>query len=102
MTTHRVLKAFRAGRDSRKYLDRPHEPSSEDLDIVYGRAAPTVCEEQVPFYVSQQEGVSVASQAEALPELNNLFEPAPSTKRTTANQAKKRTKRKIVSDDDDD
>ncbi|KAK5949662.1 3'-5' DNA helicase [Knufia fluminis] len=89
-----------------RYAQKPLKPLEEEsmsrdveeADLPDSLSGDAPCND-VPFYVPQQDGGIVASQSEALPELDNLFG---ASSVQPKGPSKKRSRRKIVSDDDED
>ncbi|KAK5088274.1 3'-5' DNA helicase [Lithohypha guttulata] len=100
--TRDVVQAFGLARNLTQYKQRPIQPAEEDLRLLYRQSVAELQQIEAPFYVSQTNTVAAASQADALPELNNLFGSPAKTSKEKPNQAKKRASKRVISDDDDD
>jgi len=110
--TKRFVLGVDVSRNSRRYMERPREAPETELrstemnDVEDGDILDTIGNDalapEVPFYVSQQDGAVEGSQTEALPELDNLFGGASVRHNQAKKQSKQRSRRRVVSDDDED
>lgn len=97
-TTNRILKAFAVAAFNEDYSGRPYEVQAEEPDPLTSTKSGRDNKIEKPFYVSQTDAAPSASQADDLPELDNLFGRASSVKKAAPGR---RSKRNIVSDDED-
>lgn len=113
--TNRLVPGVNLSRKPRRYTERPRRPSEKELrsrDIVEMNGVEDVdlpdllgndaLAHEVPFYLSQRDGPVEGSQTEALPELDNLFGGASARQGQVKKQLKQRSRRTVVSDDDED
>ena len=97
--TSSLVRATQLSRNNDLYTQRPPRPTEQDLpDLLAG----DIFGSEVPFWVSQQDGTAVGPLVEALPELDNLFGESTTQPVQPKNRSKQRSKRKVVSDDDED
>lgn len=100
--TRGLVRAFSLARSDAQYSRFPLPPTEEEMQELYSGAG-RLQDAEVPFYTSQPAAMPDTSQGDdALPDLDDLFTKKSASARTKANQAKKRARKRVVSDEDDE
>lgn len=97
-STKRIVQAVSLAHNSERYEHIPTESPEEDVESNSNNSIGT----GMPFYQSQQEALTDQTQPEGLPELDDLFRKQSCSRDGLTNQSKRRSKKQVISDDDDE